>query len=50
MSETVRMVCGDIFIIVFTAVFCLVLVGCAVIGIICAIKWLRGDFKENGKS
>ena len=46
MNEAVRIACGDVMLIAFTATCCLALATGAVLGIICIIKWLRGDFKE----
>jgi hypothetical protein len=47
MSESVRILCGNIMLITFTATCCLALAVGAVLGIICVVKWLRGDFKDN---
>lgn len=46
MSDSIRIMCGDIMLIAFTATCCLALAVGAVLGIICVVKWLRGDFKE----
>lgn len=46
MSDSVRIMCGDIMLIGVTAICCLALAVGAVLGIICAVKWVRGDFKE----
>lgn len=46
MSEEVTIVCGNIMLIAFTAFCCLALAVGAVVGIICIIKWFKGDFKE----
>ena len=46
MSDSIRIMCGDIMLIAFTATCCFALAIGAVIGIICVVKWLRGDFKE----
>jgi hypothetical protein len=46
MSDNIRIMCGDIMLIALTATCCLALAVGAVLGIICVIKWLRGDFKE----
>lgn len=46
MSDSVKIMCGDILTITLTATCCLALAVGAVLGIICVVKWLRGDFKE----
>lgn len=47
MSEEVRILCGNIMLITITASCCLALAVGAVVGIICIIKWFKGDFKDN---
>ncbi len=44
MRDSVRIMCGDIMLIAFTATCCLALAVGAVLGIICVVKWLRGRF------
>ena len=46
MSDSVRIMCGDIVLIGFTAFCCLALAVGAVLVITCAVKWVMGDFKE----
>ena len=46
MSDSIRIMCANIMVIAFTAICCLALALGAVLGIICAVKWLKGDFKE----
>ena len=46
MSDSIRIMCGDIMLIALTATWCLALAVGAVMCIICVVKWLRGDFKE----
>lgn len=48
MSEEVRIACGNVFVITFTALWCIALTAGIVVGLICVIKWLKGDYKENG--
>ena len=47
MSESVRIVCADIMGIALCTTMCIALAEILVVGVICAIKWLKGDFKNE---
>ena len=47
MSESVQTACADILGIALCATMCVALTGLLVVGIVCAIKWLKGDFKDD---
>jgi hypothetical protein len=47
MSESVQIACADILGIALCATMCIALTGLLVVGIICTIKWLKGDFKDD---
>ena len=47
MTESVRIVCADIMGIALCTTMCVTLAGIFVVGVICAIKWLKGDFKND---